>query len=176
MLASLRSLRNQLAVGAISGLAMSCCWDVPMENSAHIRFQFDTDTTATEHGFRKQEVQTAYAVTYANSDLTKPLDTLRQALPGTPLSPSGQVLTLYNTPPNSLQLYVGKVVGGQTPWPGYRIVVPASQSVFEIRDTDLLLKERPGMCRAVYLQQIRFVLNGQLVELPPVHEPVVLRK
>jgi hypothetical protein len=176
MQALLRSFRNQLAVGVVSSLTMSCCWDVPMENSAHIEFRFDTDTTATGRGFRKQEVRTAYAVIYANSDLTKPLDTLRQSLPGTPASPSGQVLTLYNTPPNSLLLYVGKVVHGQTPWPGYRIVVPASQSVFEIRDTDLLLKERPGACRAVYLQQIRFTLNGQQVELPPVHEHVVLRK
>ncbi|WP_135529361.1 hypothetical protein [Hymenobacter wooponensis] len=139
-------------------------------------FRFDTDTTAGGRGFRKQEVQTAYAVVYANSDLTQPLDTFRQALPGTRPSPSGQILTIYPMPPNSLQLYLGKVVGGQTPWPGYRIVVPASQRTFEVRNTELEFKERNDRCDGVYLKQIRFTLNGQLLELPPVHECVVLSK
>jgi hypothetical protein len=176
MQAPLLSFRSILTAGAISMLATSCCWDVPMENSAHVQFQFDTDTTASGRGFRKQELQTAYAVVYANSDLTQPLDTLRQALPGTPPSPSGQILTIFSKPPNSLEIYISKAISGQTPWPGYRIIVPASQSVFEVRDTDLLFKERPGKCRSVYLQQIRFALNGQPVELSPMHDPIILHK
>jgi hypothetical protein len=165
-------LRTAGAVGTCGILLTSCCWDVPRETIGFVTFQFDTDTTATGRGFRKQEVQTAYVVVYSGAGLTQPSDTMRQLPAGSPLSTSS--LTISTAPPNSFLLVFQE--GRTGGFPSYRIVVPASQRNFDITDGVVDFKENKDRCKSVSIQQIRFTLDGQPLERKPYGEPVVLSK
>ncbi|TGE07675.1 hypothetical protein [Hymenobacter fodinae] len=165
-------LQTAGAMGACGMLLTGCCWDVPRESTGFVTFQFDTDTTATGRGFRKQEVQSAYVVLYLGAGLTQPTDTMRQMPGNRTLNPN--ILTIFNNPPNSLQLSFREA--GTGGYLSYRIVVPASQRSFDIADGALDLKENNDRCKSVYVQQIRFTLDGQPLERKPYGEPVVLSK
>lgn len=167
-------LRTAGAASTCGLLLTGCCWDVRQENTGFVTFQFATDTTATGRGFRKQEVQSVYVVRYTDANLTQPFDTLRQLPAGSLVNPTTENLTIYNTPPNSLQLFFQETkLGG---FSSYRILVPASQRNFDIQDAALDLQENDDRCKSVYVQQIRFTLNGQPTVRKMFAEPVLLSK
>lgn len=58
----------------------------------------------------------------------------------------------------------------------YRIVVPASRRIFDIRNVDLELVASDDDCKILSVKQVRFTLNGQKVERPSTLDPVILRK
>lgn len=161
--------------GAGLWLLAGCCWDVLSENSAFVQFQFSTDTLAAGPGFRRAELRSAYLVQYLDADLTRPADTLRQPAPGTPAAASTAYFHLYSSPANSFGLYFQKT--GPTVRPGsFRVVVPASQRTFDIRQPDLELVERDDRCGGWYVRRVRFTLNGVPLDREPTATPIVLSK
>lgn len=140
----------------------SCCFDPCLGSSttASTGFVFDSDTL-TGRGLRQAEIRSLYVVQYSDNRLTRPTDTLRQALAASPR------LVLFDKRRIQL-LFTGD---SSSRLPSYfRIVLPNANLRFDIQQVAIALKTSE-QCRTTCqdVTGVSFTLNGRPITVSGAH-------
>lgn len=167
-------MRILLSLLLAATLGSCCLGECPgYSESATVYFQFSADTLVAGQGFRQAEVRSAYVVSYYDTRLLQPQDTVRWLA----ASPTGRKLLLVDRRRFALG-FVGDSTRGLAG--SYRVVVPAARQRYDIRSIVVPVERsacKNGCDRA---KSVSFQLNGQLVSFdvpePPLADAVILRR
>jgi hypothetical protein len=152
-----------------------CCFGecIGARDSALVYFQFSADTLVAGQGFRQAEVRSAYVVSYNDTRLLRPQDTVRWLA----ASATGRKLLLIDRRRFALGFLEDSTRGIAG---SYRVVVPAAQQHYDIRNIMVPVERSPCRNSCDQAKSVSFQLNGQLVSFdvpePSLAEAVVLRR
>ena len=145
-------------LGATVGLS-SCCDCSAGPDYTESNFAFSADSLGRT-GFRRDELRTAYLVTYAQPGFQGLRDTTRQRSASTPPAAIGSFFPVdysFRASPNAAEfsLYAH-------PGLSYRIVVPAVGRVYEIDNVSQVFADREGDgCNCEEIKEQSFTIDGQ---------------
>lgn len=145
-------------IGTTIGLS-SCCDCSSSPDYDLSTFAFSADSLGGT-GFRREELRTAYLVTYAQPSFQGLRDTVRQRSASTPPIALGNIFPVdysFSAAPNAAEfsLYTH-------PGLSYRIVVPATGRAYEIDNISKVFADREGDgCNCEEIKEQRFTVDGQ---------------